>query len=459
MTTGAIFPKLTKFAVPLILSSVLQLLFNAADIVVVGRFAGDNSLAAVGSTSSLVNLLVNTFMGLSIGCNVLAANFLGAGQKNDVQRTVHTSVLLSIFVGIIVTVIGISFSKQILIMMGSPEDVLPLSVIYLKIFFAGITAAVVYNFCSALLRAKGDTKRPLYILTVAGVINVILNLIFVIVFKMGVAGVAWATVASQIFSAVCVIFILVREEDDFKLDIRKLYIFPDILKGILRIGIPAGLQGTVFSQSNVVIQSTVNSFGALAVAGNSVCQSIEGFIYISMNGLAQGSLTFVSQNMGARNIERIRKVVKIALASVCEVGLVMGWLAIFMASDFFEDKSIFYIYSKSPEVISQARLRLFVIAGTYFTCGIMDVMANSLRGMGYSFMPMIVSLIGACGLRILYLFTVFRIPAVHNYQNIFISYPVSWVVTFSVLFYVFVKKLRAESKKGRVSDGSTAERP
>ena len=446
MTTGAIFPKLTRFAIPLILSSVLQLLFNAADIVVVGRFAGDNSLGAVGSTSSLINLLVNTFMGLSIGCNVVCAGFLGAGKKEEVNKTVHTTVLLSFIAGVLLTAMGIVFSRQILVLMGSPEEILVLSTLYLKIYFGGITATVVYNFGSALLRAKGDTKRPLYILSAAGVINVVLNLIFVVCFSMDVAGVAFATVISQSFSAVCVLFLLTKESDEFKLSFGKLKIYKDIFFKIVKIGVPAGMQGMVFSLSNVVIQSTVNSFGPVAVAGNSACQSIEGFIYISMNGLAQSCLTFVSQNMGARKIDRIKKVAAMGLGSVMFTGIFLGFSAIFLSSRFMGDYSLFSIYTKNPLVVEQARLRLFVIGSTYCTCGIMDVMANCLRGMGFSFMPMVVSLVGACGLRILYLFTVFKIPEVHTYQNIFISYPVSWVVTFSVLLFSFIKVVKNEER-------------
>ena len=440
MTEGAIFPKLVKFAVPLILSSVLQLLFNAADIVVVGRYAGDNSLAAVGSTSSMVNLLVNFFIGLGVGCNVVAANFLGAGKKEELNRTVHTTMVLSVIGGILLTLIGVAFSRQILILMASPEDVLPLSTLYLKVYFGGITATIVYNFGAAILRAKGDTQRPLYILLIAGVITVILNLIFVIFFHMDVAGVASATVLSQVFAAFCVLWILKHEEDDFRLDFGKLRLDMQILRRIIKIGVPAGLQSMLFSFSNMVIQSAVNSFGAVMVAGNSAAQSIEGFIYISMNSFAQATLTFASQNMGAHKFGRIKRLVVISEASVVVVGFVLGMAVLALG------RPVLGIYSESPEVIDAGMLRLIVILSTYFTCGMMDCMGSAVRGVGHSVMPMIITLIGACGLRMVYLFTFFQIPRFHTFQSIFYSYPLSWVVTFSILAVSFVFIMRKIEK-------------
>ena len=436
MTEGAIFPKLVKFAVPLVLSSILQLLFNAADIVVVGRYAGDNSLAAVGSTSSMVNLMVNFFIGLGVGCNVVAANFLGAGKKEELNKTVHTTMVLSLIGGLLLTLLGITFSRQILILMASPENVLPLSTLYLKVFFGGITATLVYNFGAALLRAKGDTKRPLYILLIAGLINVILNLIFVIPLKMDVAGVAFATVLSQIFAAVCVVWILLHEEEEFRLEFKKLRLDKTILPRIIKIGLPAGFQGMLFSFSNMVIQSAVNSFGAVMVAGNSAAQSIEGFIYISMNSFAQGTLTFASQNMGAHKFDRIKKLVLISESSVTVVGLLLGFFVLAFG------RSLLGIYSENEAVIDAGMLRLSVILATYFTCGMMDCMASAIRGVGHSLMPMLVTLVGACGLRMVYLFTFFRIERFHTFQSIFYSYPLSWVVTFIFLTISFVWIMR-----------------
>ena len=443
MTQGSIFPKLIRFAVPLIFSSILQLLFNAADIIVVGRFAGDNSLAAVGSTSSLVNLLVNFFIGLGIGCNVVAANYLGSMKNEKVSRTVHTSMVLSVFGGILLTFIGVTFSRQILVLMGSPEVVLPLSTLYLKIFFSGVTPTVIYNFGASLLRAKGDTKRPLYILFVAGLINVVLNLIFVICFKMDVAGVAVATVISQSFSAVVIVILLLREKDAFRLEFRKLKIDFHILSKIVRIGIPAGLQGMIFSISNVVIQSSVNSFGPVMIAGNAAAQGVEGFIYISMNGFSQAMLTFAGQNMGAGKIDRIKKAVRDSILCASSAGIILGCLAIVFGP------VLLGFYSTSPEVQAAGMIRLKVILLTYFTCGIMDCTANAIRGVGHSVLPMIITLLGACGLRMLYIFTFFQIPRFHTFQGIFYSYPISWTVTAAILAIGFVRVLKTISVKDK----------
>lgn len=438
MTEGAIFGKLIQFSVPLILSSLLQLLFNAADIIVVGRFAGDNSLAAVGSTGSLINLLINLFMGLSVGTNVVAAHYFGAGRSKDLQDTVHTSILLSIYSGIILTVVGVIGSKYILILMQAPTEVLNLATLYLKIYFGGITATMIYNFGSALLRAKGDTKRPLYILFTAGVMNLLLNLIFVICFKMDVAGVAWATVISQCFSAACVIIILIRETDDFHLNLRKLHINSHIFTKIVKIGLPAGFQGIMFSFSNVIIQSSVNSFGAITIAGNSAACNLEGFIYTSMNGFSQGSLTFCSQNLGARKTDRIRKVVWISQGCIIVIGAVLSGIFLLFG------RSLLGIYSTSPDVIEAGMVRLWVILITYYLCGMMDGMANCIRGIGHSLMPVISSLCGACLFRIIWLFTIFQIPQFHTPFCIYITYPISWILTFvaNVVFYnKFIRKI------------------
>lgn len=438
MTEGPILGKLLQFSIPLILSSVLQLLFNAADIVVVGRFAGDNSLAAVGSTGSLVNLLINVFTGLSIGTNVVSANYFGAGRSKDLQDTVHTSILLSIYSGLILTAIGVIGSKYILILMQAPEEVLILATLYLKIYFGGITATMVYNFGSALLRAKGDTKRPLYILLIAGVLNLILNMIFVIIFKMDVAGVAYATVISQVVSATMVIILLIKETDDFHLDLRKLKMNMHIFRKIVKIGLPAGFQGIMFSFSNVIIQSSINSFGAVMIAGNSAATNLEGFIYTAMNGFSQGSLTFCSQNLGAHKIDRIKKVVWISQICVVFIGASLGALFLLFGNNLLS------IYSKNPDVIKSGMSRLWVIFTTYYLCGMMDAMANSIRGIGHSLMPVISSLCGACLFRIVWLSTVFLIPAFHIPFTIFVSYPISWILTFAanLIFYnKYVKRL------------------
>lgn len=436
MTEGPIFSKLLKFSVPLIFSSLLQLLFNAADVVVVGRFAGDNSLAAVGSTGSLVNLLINLFMGLSIGTNVVAAHYFGAGKHKHVQDTVHTAILLSVISGIILTAVGVLLAKPILILMQAPTEVLNLAAIYLRIYFGGITATMVYNFGSALLRAKGDTQRPLIILFVSGIINVILNLIFVICFKLDVAGVGWATVISQCISAILVIIILIRETDDFHLDFRCLKLDSHIFARIVKIGLPAGFQGIMFSFSNVIIQSSVNSFGASLIAGNAAACNLEGFIYTSMNGFSQGALTFCSQNMGAKKPDRIKKVVWISQLSIIVIGAVMG--AIFLLFGHV----LLGIYSKSEEVIACGMERLKIIFTTYYLCGMMDGLANSIRGIGHSLMPVISSLLGACIFRIIWLATVFQFPQFHTPTTIFLSYPISWILTFVVNLVWYNKYIR-----------------
>lgn len=426
MTTGPILPKLLVFSLPIIFSGILQLLFNAADIIVVGQFAGDESLAAVGSTSSLINLLTNLFIGLSVGTNVVASHFFGAKNKKALVQTIHTAVLVSVFSGIILTLAGITFAKQILRLMQAPENVLKLATTYLQIYFAGITSTMVYNFGSALLRAKGDTKRPLYILLCAGIINVILNLVFVICFSMGVAGVAFATIISQTAAAFFIILILTREQDEFKLTLRNLKIDRDIFIRIMKIGIPAGIQGTLFSFSNVIIQSSVNSFGAITIAGNSAAQNIEGFVYTAMNGFAQGTLTFASQNVGAQKYSRVKKLFFLSELLVICIGLILGYAVVIFKTP------LLHLYSKNELTIQKGADRLMIICSTYFLCGMMDVVGNIIRGFGHSVLPMIVTLAGACGLRIAWIAALFQIPKFHTTKVIYYSYPLSWLVTFLV---------------------------
>ena len=377
-------------------------------------------------------------MGLSVGTNVVVAHYFGAKKFNELQDTIHTAVLVSIYSGLILTVVGVLGAKPILTFMQAPTDVLNLAAVYLRIYFGGITATMVYNFGSAILRAKGDTQRPLYILLGAGILNFVLNLIFVIVFKMDVAGVGLATVISQVIAAILVIFILIREPDEFHLNLKKLRINRMIFTRIVKIGLPAGFQGIMFSFSNVIIQSSVNTFGATMIAGNSAAVNLESFIYTAMNGFSQGSLTFCSQNMGAGRTDRIKKIVWISQASIIVIGAVLG--AVFL---FFGTK-LLGIFSTNPEVIKAGMSRLWIIFTTYFLCGMMDGMANSIRGIGHSLMPVISSLIGACLFRIIWLFTIFLIPQFHTPATIFLSYPISWILTFvaNVVFYnKYMKKL------------------
>lgn len=431
MTEGPIFGKLLLFSVPLIISNLLQLFFNAADVAVVGRFEGHDALAAVGSNGSLINLLINLFTGLSIGTNVVAAHFYGTKKSKELQDTVHTAIIIAVISGLILTVVGVFGANFILTLMKCDENVLELASVYLRIYFAGITATMVYNFGSALLRSKGDTLRTLFILFIAGVINVLLNLFFVIKLKMGVSGVAYATVISQTISAILVIIILFTEKDDFRLSLSKLKINPQILGRIIRIGVPAGFQGIMFSFSNVIIQTSVNSFGAILMAGNSAVINIEGFIYTAMNGFSQGALTFCSQNSGVSKPERIKKVVWISQASIIVLGGVMSAATIIFA------RPLIRIFIKNDEVIAAGMIRLVIIMSTYYLCGMMDSMANVIRGMGHSLMPVISSLSGACLFRIIWLFTIFRIPYFHTPAVIYYSYPISWILTFivNVIFY------------------------
>ena len=436
MCSGPIVSRMLLFTGPLVLSSVLQLLFNAADVVVVGKYAGDNSLAAVGSVGPLINLFVALFMGLSIGSNVLASR--AYGSRNDLQmtKTVHTSMLVSLISGIILAVMGFLFTRQILVWMNSPAETLPLASLYLKIYFLGMPASMVYNFGSAILRAVGDTRRPMYYLTIAGVINVILNLVFVISLKMDVAGVATATVISQVISAVLVVICLMRESGSLRLDPRRLHIDKDILLKIIRIGLPASFQGMLFSLSNVIIQSSVNSFGATVVAGNSAAQNIEGFVYVSMNAFYQACISFVSANVGARRNDRINKILVRAEVCVIVTGMLLGGYA------YLDAHRLISLYTNSEAVVAAGKIRMMYVSLPYFLCGMMDVMVGALRGLGYAILPMIVSLVGACGLRLLWIFTLFQTPRFHETRFLYITYPVSWTVTFliHVVCYIIVKK-------------------
>ncbi|MCI8507251.1 MAG: MATE family efflux transporter [Lachnospiraceae bacterium] len=432
MCNGAILPKLLRFALPLMCSSILQLLFNAADVVVVGRFCGEHSLAAVGSTASLINLLTNLFMGLSVGANVLVARYFGAREEKRLHDVVHTAIALSIASGAVLTVFGIIFTKQILVWMQTPEEVLGLAAFYLRIYFIGMIAMMLYNFCSSILRAVGDTKRPLYYLLFAGVINVCLNLFFVIVCNLNVAGVGMATVISQCVSAFLIARCLTREKEAYRLCVRDIGFHYKYILKILQIGLPAGLQGTIFSLSNVVIQSSVNSFGAVVMAGNAAAANIEGFVYVAMNSFHQAAVSFVSQNLGAGKFSRINKIAVRSLICVIITGCVLGGLAVLCGYP------LLGFYSSKEMVIEAGMVRMKMICGTYALCGMMDVMVGILRGLGYSVMPMIVSLIGACGLRILWIFTIFRIPTFHTTEMLYLSYPISWVITLFVHIVCFL---------------------
>ena len=436
MCNGPILKKMLVFALPLMLSSILQLLFNAADIVVVGRFAGDESLAAVGSTSSLINLLTNLFIGLSVGSNVLVARYFGAKKEEELRETVHTAMTLSLIGGVALTVIGIVGAPLILTWMQSPPEVINLSIIYMRVYFAGITATMIYNFGRSILRAIGDTKRPLYYLTVAGVVNVLLNLVFVIVFHWGVFGVGIATVISQVISAILVVRCLLREQGGIRLDLKRLGINKGKLLQIMQIGLPAGFQGMLFSLSNVVIQSSVNSFGATIVAGNSAAQNLEGFVYVGMNAFYQAAISFMGQNVGAGKYNRVNKILYSAQVCVITVGFALSMVMRLFAAPLLS------LYTDSPAVVEAGTVRLSIICATYFLCGMMDVMVGALRGLGYSIAPMIVSLLGACAFRLLWIATIFQIDRFHMIETVYTSYPISWTVTFlaHVVTFLIVRR-------------------
>lgn len=436
MCSGAILPKLLQFALPLMFSSILQLLFNAADIIVVGRWAGDNSLAAVGSNASVIGLLTNLFIGLSVGANILAARFYGAREEENLRQTVHTAILLSLLGGLFLAAVGIFGAHTILIWMQSPPEVLDLATLYLRIYFLGMPAMLFYNFGAALLRAVGDTRRPLYYLSFAGVINVVLNLFFVVVCQLDVAGVAIATVVSQCVSALLVLRCLTKAGGAVCLDLRRLRIHPIRLRQIMKVGIPAGIQGILFSLSNVVIQSSVNSFGEIVMAGNAAANNIETFIYASVNAFYQANISFTSQNLGAGRFDRIRPIMVRALGCAVAVGGALGGLALLLGPQ------LLGIYSDSPAVIAAGMERIRIVCTLYAICGLMDVIVGSVRGIGFAVTPMLISLIGACGLRILWISTLFQIPAFHTVQTIYLSYPVSWIVTFLAQFVCYCLGMR-----------------
>lgn len=439
MCNGPLLGKIMIFSIPLMLSGVLQLLFNAADMVVVGRFAGNEALAAVGSTSSLINLIVNVFIGLAVGANVLVARFYGANQKKELFETVHTAIATSLLSGCILVVLGVLIAGPALRIMGTPEDVIAQSTLYMRIYFLGMPVMMVYNFGSAILRAVGDTKRPLYYLLIAGVVNVLLNLIFVICFSMGVAGVALATLVSQAISATLVIRCMIRSEGACHLELKALGITKDKLIKMIRIGLPAGVQGALFSASNVLIQSSVNSFGSLAMAGNTAASNIEGFIYTSMNAFHQTAISFTGQNYGARNYKRIGRILLLCQALVIGTGLLLGNAA-FLFGDL-----LLQLYSTDSVVIEYGMLRLSIICVTYCLCGMMDVMVGSLRGIGCSIMPMLVSLTGACLFRIVWIYTIFQ--SFHSLECLYLSYPISWGLTFGAHLICFIIVYRGLMKK------------
>ena len=421
MCNGTIMDKLISFSLPLMLSGILQLMFNAVDIIVVGRFSGSQSLAAVGSTTALINMFTNLFIGISLGANVLAARFYAAKREKEMSETVHTAITLALISGIVMAFVGVIFSRFALELMDTPDDVIGLSTLYMRIYFLGMPFFMLYNYGAAILRAVGDTKRPLFFLVAAGVINAGLNLLLVIVFDMGVAGVAIGTIVSQMISSILVLRCLCRSEGSYKLSFSKLRIRGIYMKQIFQVGIPAGIQSTVINFSNVLLQSSVNSFGSVAMAGYTAANNIFGFLYMSVNAVTQSCMSFTSQNYGVKKLKRMDRVLLDCMILSVGVTLTLGCGAYFFGPELLK------IYTSDADVI---RCGVEVLAFTtvpYFCCGIMDLLPGALRGMGYSGVPMILSIIGTVGTRIVWIFGLF--PAHRSLSFLFISYPVSWILT------------------------------
>ena len=446
MLTGPLFGSIVLYTIPIILTSVLQLLFNAADLVIVGRFCGSVSVAAVGATTAITNLMVNFFVGLSVGVGVTVAHGLGSHRDSVVHNTVHTALPMALLSGVFLTLIGVLFSKTFLNWMGTPENVLKLSAVYMKIYFGGITFTMVYNFCAAILRAAGDTKSPLIFLGFAGIINVALNVVFVTVLHMNVAGVALATTISQGISAILVVVALMRRTDACHLYLRKMRFHKIQLSKILRIGLPAGIQSALFSISNVLIQSSVNSFGDIFMSGNAAAGNIEGFVYASINAFHQTAVNFIGQNAGARQYKRVHKTLVYCLICACATGLILGGLAY----GFGPQLLTLYI-TDSPEAIGYGLLRLGIVGLTYLLCGLMDVTTGALRGLGESFIPMLISVLGVCGIRIGWIYTIFQIPALHTPQCLYLSYPASWTVTFLFQLAAFLHVYKKHTQEHNLS--------
>ncbi|MBQ3600818.1 MAG: MATE family efflux transporter [Lachnospiraceae bacterium] len=434
MVNGPLLKNIIRFSVPVILTGILQLLFNACDMVVVGSYAGSNALAAVGSTTSLTNLFVNTFMGLSIGANVITAYSLGAKEEKRTEKIVHTAVTISVLCGVLLAIIGVIGCEWCLEAMGSPEEVLHLSVLYMRIYFLGLPAMMLYNFCAAILRAQGKTIQPLIFLSIAGVVNVVLNLLLVVKFQMSVAGVAIGTIASQVVSAILIVMYLMKVDGPCRLKLKKLGIDKNVLGNIFRIGIPAGINSMVFSFANIQIQSAINMFGASAMAGSTAAASLEGFVYTSMNAIHQAAINFTGQNVGAAKEERVPKILKTCILCVSAVGIVLGAFVYGFGEDLLS------LYTDSGEDIRYGMIRLKLVVIPYLVCGQMEVILGVIRGLGYSIMPTIVSLIGACGLRILWIATIFKMMP--SLEMLFITYPISWLITTVAHFicYTIVTK-------------------
>ena len=437
MCNGSIMPKLISFSIPLMLSGILQLMFNAVDIVVVGRFSGSRSLAAVGSTTALINIFTNLFIGVSLGANVLSARFYASGKAKEMFETVHTSIMFALISGVVMAFVGLVFSRFALELMGTPADVIDQSALYMRIYFIGMPFFMLYNYGAAILRSVGDTKRPLLFLIISGITNAVLNLILVIRFRLDVAGVAIATIIAQMISCILVLRCLYKSESSYQLRFSRLTIKWKYLKQIFQVGIPAGLQSTVINFSNAMLQSSVNSFGSVAMAGYTAANNIFGFLYAAANSVTQACMSFTSQNYGVGKLKRMDKVLVNCMILTVGVSFSLGFGAWFFGS------GLLRIYTSEADVIACGLEILAFTTVPYFLCGIMDLFPGALRGMGYSAVPMILSVIGTVGMRIIWIYLVF--PAHRSLDFLFISYPASWTVTIvlqAVCFFFVRKKVR-----------------
>ena len=451
MLQGSLVSGIIRYTIPIMLTSILQLLFNAADLVIVGRYCGSICVAAVSSTGTITNLIITLFLGLSVGCSVTVAHGLGGKNDTEVHRIVHTAIPTAIIGGIMLTIVGVFFSEDFLRMMNTPEGVLPLATVYMQLYFCGMVFSMIYNFTAAILRAAGDTKTPFYYLTLAGIVNVLLNVVFITVFQMDVDGVALATVISQALSAVLCIIALMKRTDACKLYLKKMRFYKKQFLKMIQIGLPAGIQGCLFSISNVLIQSSVNSFGSeVILSGNGAAGNIEGFAYVIMNSFHQSAVNFIGANKGAHQFDRIKKAYGICMGYVTLFGLTVGvfiWLF---------GKQLLSIYlTDSAEAIVYGLIRFNYIALPYFLCGMMDVTTGALRGLGASLTPMLISVLGVCGIRIAWIYTIFQAPQYHTLDCLFFSYPVSWFITalcqFIAFKIIFDKKRKTDKEWSKIS--------
>lgn len=443
MLQGPLAWNIILYTIPIILTSYLQLLFNAADLVVVGRYSGSVAVAAVGVTGAITNLIINLFMGLSVGAGVAVAHAIGSRESEAVSRTVHTAMLTAVVGGVLLTVIGVVYSPVFLRWMDTPETVLPLSSLYMRIYFGGMTFTMVYNYCTSILRAAGDTQSPLIILLAAGIINVVLNVLFVASFHMSVAGVALATVISQAVSAVAVVIVLMRRRDDCRFYPARMRFYVPQLKKIIRIGLPAGIQGAMFSISNVIIQSSMNSFGEVVVSGNAAVSNIEGFCYVTVNGFHQAAVNYIGQNVGARQYDRVKRIFGFCIGYAALFGLIIGG-----AVTIFREQLLGIYITDSPEAMQIGVTRIFYTSMPYFVYGFLDSGGGSLRGLGASTTSMLISVLGICGIRLLWIGTVFQIPEYHTPEVLYLSYIISWTLTTIVEYIAFAIVYRRMVRRG-----------